>query len=80
LQSKKRAREYASNAASASIFDVTKKSAKKPKRPVFDAIRKPTAPSSQKIGADRPEERAHPALRKVKHKNKRDPRSNDDVQ
>jgi hypothetical protein len=60
---------------------VVKKSGKKPDRPVFDRIRKPTAPSSRKFGDARPDERVYPALRKVKHKNKDDvPRSNDDVQ
>ena len=41
-------------------------------RPVFDSIRKPTAPHGQKIGKDKPEERAAPSLRKVKHKKKVD--------
>jgi hypothetical protein len=41
-----------------------------PERPVFDSIRKPTAPSSRKLGDEKPESRAHPALRKVKHKKK----------
>ncbi|MEQ1921240.1 MAG: hypothetical protein ABL952_01915 [Pyrinomonadaceae bacterium] len=44
-------------------------------RPVFDAIRKPTAPPSQKFGSDKPEEKVHPSLRKVKHK--RDPKLDD---
>jgi hypothetical protein len=37
-------------------------------RPVFDSIRKPTAPPNQKIGKDKPDEKARPARRKVKHK------------
>ena len=37
-------------------------------RPVFDSIRKPTAPPSQKFGLDAPEEKIHPAQRKAKHK------------
>ena len=37
-------------------------------RPVFDSIRKPTAPPSQKFGGDAPDERIHPARRKAKHK------------
>jgi hypothetical protein len=41
---------------------------KKPERPVFDSIRKPTAPPSRHIGSDALEEKRHPALRKVKHK------------
>ncbi len=37
-------------------------------RPVFDAIRKPLAPPGHALGQAKPEERAHPAERKVKHK------------
>ena len=37
-------------------------------RPIFDAIRKPTAPPSQRMGTARPEEKAHPSQRRVKHK------------
>ncbi|HEX6125905.1 MAG TPA: hypothetical protein VFZ23_11085 [Pyrinomonadaceae bacterium] len=47
------------------------------KRPIFDAIRKPTAPPGQKIGKDKPDERAVPSLRKVKHKKKVDPSQSD---
>lgn len=43
---------------------------KKAERPVFDSIRKPTAPPSQKIGKQRPEEKVHPTGRKQKHKKK----------
>lgn len=46
---------------------------KKPERPVFDSIRKPTAPPSQRIGKDKPEERVHPSGRKEKHKRKPEP-------
>ena len=49
-----------------SIMSTAKK--KKPERPVFDSIRKPTAPPSQKFGRDKPDEKANPAQRKVKHK------------
>ncbi|MDQ3043516.1 MAG: hypothetical protein M3R11_14230 [Acidobacteriota bacterium] len=45
---------------------------KKPERPVFDSIRKPTAPPSQKFGSDKPAEKANPARRKTKHKKKED--------
>jgi hypothetical protein len=45
---------------------------KKPELPVFDSIRKPTAPPSKKFGEDRPEEKARPSQRKVKHKKKED--------
>ena len=43
---------------------------KKPekKRSLFDSIRKPTAPPGHKISSQKPEEKAHPARRKVKHK------------
>ena len=41
---------------------------RKAERPVFDSIRKPVAPPAQKIGQDKPAEKAHPSLRKTKHK------------
>lgn len=41
---------------------------KKTERPLFDSVRKPTAPPSFKIGKDKPKEKAHPARRKIKHK------------
>jgi len=40
------------------------------KRPVFDSIRKPTAPPGHKLGEDKPIERALPSLRKAKYKKK----------
>ena len=45
-----------------------KKRKKKKEMPVFDSIRKPTAPPSRKFGDPKPEERIHPAGRKAKHK------------
>lgn len=48
----------------------SKKRKKKPERPIFDTIRKPTAPPGQKFGKDKPEEKIHPSKRKVKHKKK----------
>jgi hypothetical protein len=48
------------------------KKRKKPERPIFDSIRKPTAPPSQKLGKDKPEEKIHPSRRKIKHKKKED--------
>ena len=48
------------------------KKKKKVKRPIFDSIRKPTAPPSQKIGKAKPDEKARPSLRKVKHKKDED--------
>jgi len=41
-------------------------------RPVFDSIRKPTAPPAKKLGQDKPEEKLHPAMRKAKHRPKLD--------
>jgi hypothetical protein len=43
---------------------------KKEERPIFDSIRKPTAPPSQKFGKAKPEEKANPTRRKTKHKKK----------
>jgi hypothetical protein len=45
-----------------------KKKTKKSESQIFDSIRKPTAPPSKKIGTQKPDEKAHPARRKVKHK------------
>ncbi len=41
---------------------------KSDERPVFDAIRKPLPPPGHPLTQAKPEERAHPAERKVKHK------------
>lgn len=48
------------------------KKKKKPERPIFDSIRKPVAPPSQKIGKNKPDEKADPVQRKAKHKKKTD--------
>lgn len=48
------------------------KKKKKPTRPIFDSIRKPIAPPSQKIGKSKPDEKARPSRRKVKHKKDED--------
>ena len=45
---------------------------KKPEQPIFDSIRKPTAPPSKKFGENKPEEKARPSQRKTKHKKKDD--------
>jgi len=45
-----------------------KKKAKNVERPIFDSIRKPTAPPSRKIGTDQAAEKRVPSLRKAKHK------------
>lgn len=46
------------------------KKKKKPELPVFDSIRKPTAPPSKTFGENKPEEKARPSQRKTKHKKK----------
>ena len=52
-----------------SFYKKMKKKAKKTTaQPIFDSIRKPIAPPTQKIGENKPEEKAHPSRRKVKHK------------
>lgn len=48
------------------------KKKKKVERPVFDSIRKPIAPPGQKFGKAKPDEKASPAQRKVKHKKHED--------
>jgi hypothetical protein len=50
-----------------------RKKNKAEERPVFDSIRKPTAPPTQKFGGSRPDEKVRPSKRKVKHK--KDPES-----
>ncbi len=45
-----------------------KKPKKNEKTLIFDSIRKPIAPPSQKIGKNKPDEKALPSGRKSKHK------------
>jgi hypothetical protein len=45
-----------------------KQSSKQGARPVFNSIRKPVAPPGHPLARAKPEERAHPAERKAKHK------------
>jgi len=45
-----------------------RKKSTRDERPVFDSIRKPTAPPSRKFGGDTAEEKLRPSLRKAKHK------------
>jgi hypothetical protein len=47
----------------------TRRKKKTEDRPVFDSIRKPTAPPTQKFGGPRSEEKLRPSQRKAKHKN-----------
>jgi hypothetical protein len=44
------------------------KKKKKVERPIFDSVRKPTAPPGHKIGSNKPEEKAYPSRRNTKHK------------
>ena len=53
-------------------MEMENKKGKKEERPVFDSIRKPVAPPSRKFGKPKPEAKANPAQRKVKHKKKED--------
>jgi hypothetical protein len=39
-------------------------------RQIFESIRKPTAPPTQKFGGPAPEEKVRPSGRKAKHKKK----------
>ena len=57
------------------LFVTRKKKVKDKERPVFDSIRKPTAPPGHRFGGDSPEEKLHPSLRKIKHKKDPDPDS-----
>jgi hypothetical protein len=58
---------------------VKKRKRKPSDKPVFDSIRKPTAPPSQKFGEERPKEKADPVHRKAKHKKKAVSDSDNDV-
>ena len=49
---------------------MSSKKKKKPELPIFDSIRKPTAPPSRKIGQEKPVEKARPSQRKSKYKKK----------
>ncbi len=48
------------------------KKKKKTELPIFDSIRKPTAPPSRKLGHEKPQEKARPSQRKSKYKQKDD--------
>ena len=52
------------------FFTMAGQKKKKSERPVFDAIRKPTAPPSRQIGKTKPDEKIYPSNRKTKHKKK----------
>ncbi|HKO60964.1 MAG TPA: hypothetical protein VJV03_07390 [Pyrinomonadaceae bacterium] len=51
---------------------------KKDTRPVFDSIRKPSAPPGHPLTHAKPDEKARPALRKAKHKTKPETLTDDD--
>jgi len=46
---------------------------RKSKSPIFDHIRKPTAPPTRQIGQSAPEEKLRPSGRGAKHKKKEEP-------
>jgi hypothetical protein len=48
------------------------KKKKKTEQPIFDSIRKPTAPPSRQFGQEKPDDKAVPSGRKKKHKKKED--------
>lgn len=50
-----------------------KRGKKSIERPVFEAIRKPLAPPGHTLSQARPDERARPAMRKAKHKQRPEP-------
>jgi hypothetical protein len=45
------------------------KKKKRSEKTIFSSIRKPIAPPTQQIGKNKPEEKANPSRRKIKHKN-----------
>ncbi len=49
-------------------------------RPIFDSIRKPLAPPGHPLSHAKPEEKANPAGRKAKYKQKPDTVEQDDVE
>jgi hypothetical protein len=52
----------------------SKRGKKTVERPVFDVIRKPLAPPGHPLSHAKPDERAHPSMRKAKHKRRPDAR------
>ena len=45
-----------------------KRAGKREERPLFASVRKPVAPHGHPLSRAKPEDRAHPAERKAKHK------------
>lgn len=56
---------------------MSRRKRKAEKRPIFDSIRKPTAPPAKKFGDEKPDEVARPSMRKAKHKRKVNPKDDD---
>ncbi|MCE7961919.1 MAG: hypothetical protein DYH05_05390 [Acidobacteria bacterium ACB1] len=57
---------------------VTKKRKRKSEEmPIFDSIRKPTAPPARRFGDDLPDSVRLPSLRKEKHKKREEERGNE---
>jgi hypothetical protein len=54
------------------------KSKRRSVRPLFDSIRKPTAPPGHPLSRAKPEEVARPAMRKAKHKRRPDNSSDEE--
>ena len=54
------------------VLEMSGKKKKKTDLPIFDSLRKPTAPPSKTIGQSKPEGKIHPSGRKTKHKKKED--------
>jgi len=55
-----------------------RKKATRKERPIFDGIRKPSAPPGHPMSHAKPEEKARPAGRKAKHKGKPEAAGPDD--
>ncbi|MGH9906240.1 MAG: hypothetical protein ACRD8U_11750 [Pyrinomonadaceae bacterium] len=56
-----------------------KKAIREKARPIFDSIRKPFAPPGHPMSHAKPEEKARPAGRKAKHKQKPEAGDSDDL-
>ena len=55
-----------------------RKQATRNERPIFESIRKPSAPPGHPMSHAKPEEKARPAGRKAKHKRKPEATGSDD--
>jgi hypothetical protein len=59
-------------------IEARRKKANRKVSPIFESIRKPSAPPGHPMSHAKPEEKARPAGRKAKHKRKPAPASPDD--